>query len=326
MKRATLLLTLPLLLAACRTVPITGRQQLSLYSDAELNQASEQQYRQMIAKFPKSRNAQWSAALQRVNSRLRDAVIKYFKEEGQPEVLNGFTWEVHLLQTNQVNAWAMPGARMAVYEGILPIMKDETGMAVIMGHEIAHAVAKHGNERLSNQMLQQLGAIALSEALAKESAAVRDMWMQAYGVTTRIGYILPYSRVNENEADYMGLLFMAMAGYDPRVAVDLWERMQAMGGNKPPEYLSTHPSDATRIENMKKHMAEAMSFYREATGMNATAQPGTQPGAQPATQPGTQPGARAGTQPGTRPGTRPPTNPVDDGIRIETPTSEDDDF
>jgi predicted Zn-dependent protease len=160
----------------------------------------------------------------------------------------------------------MPGGKVVVYTGILPITKDELGLATVMGHEIAHAVAKHGNERMSQALLTQMGGTALSVALQKNPAQTRELWMKAFGVGTEVGVLLPYSRLQESEADRLGLIFMAMAGHDPQSAVLFWERMaKKKGGQAPPELLSTHPSDETRIQKIKESLPEAMKYFRKAS-------------------------------------------------------------
>ncbi|MFW6237098.1 MAG: M48 family metallopeptidase [Desulfosudaceae bacterium] len=189
---------------------------------------------------------------------------RYFAANGLAQQLDNYRWEFHLVQDNAANAWCMPGGKVVVYTGILPLTRDETGLAVVMGHEIAHAVARHGSERMSQALVAQLGGMALSRALAEKPEATQSLWMAAYGVGTQFGLLLPYSRLHEKEADHLGLIFMAMAGYDPRAAVDFWGRMAEQGaGRKPPEFLSTHPSDQTRINQIKKLLPEAMSYYRQ---------------------------------------------------------------
>lgn len=155
----------------------------------------------------------------------------------------------------------MPGGKVVVYTGILPFTKDETGLAVVLGHEIAHAVAHHGNERMSQGLIAQLGGTALQVALAKKPQQTQQLYMTVFGAAANVGYLLPYSRLQESEGDYLGLIFMAMAGYDPQAAVPFWERMAAQGGGKPPEFLSTHPSDETRMKDLQKNMNEALSYY-----------------------------------------------------------------
>ncbi len=261
--RTGTLVALALFLAACSTVPITGRQQMNLVPDALVLSTSFQQYDQFLAENALSENSGATREVKAVGARIQEAVTRYFTEQNQLGVLEGYEWTFNLVEDTQVNAWCMPGGKVVVYTGILPVAKDENGLAVVMGHEIAHAVAKHGNERLSEQLLVSLGGMALDEALSKKSERTREIWSLAYGVGTQVGYLLPYSRTHETEADRLGLIFMAMAGYDPNAAIPFWERMSAQsGGNAPLEFLSTHPSDRTRIENLRKFLPESMTYYR----------------------------------------------------------------
>jgi predicted Zn-dependent protease len=200
--------------------------------------------------------------VRRVGGKVQNAVERYFASQGMSSRLASYKWEFNLIEDKEVNAWCMPGGKVVVYTGILPVAQGETGLAVVLGHEIAHAIAEHGNERMSQGLLAQFGGMALAEALAAKPAATQQLWMAVYGVGAQYGAILPYGRLQENEADHLGLIFMAMAGYDPREAVTFWQRMAAQkGGNAPPEFLSTHPADATRIENIKKLLPEAMRYY-----------------------------------------------------------------
>ena len=177
--------------------------------------------------------------------------------------IKNYKWELNLIEDDKVvNAWCMPGGKVAVYTGILPVAKDETGLAVVMGHEIAHAVAKHGNERMSEGLLVQLGGVGLSVALGEQPGATHDLFMQAYGITTNMGLMLPHSSLQESEADHIGLIQMAKAGYDPREAIPFWERMNAQGGSRPPEFLSTHPAPESRIHDIQALIPEAMRYYQ----------------------------------------------------------------
>lgn len=247
-------------LAGCSTVPITGRKQVNLVSDAQLIPQSAANYNEVIKEGPLAANRQQAQMIKDVGERISRAVEQYFKERGQAEILEGFVWEFNLIEEDIPNAWCMPGGKVAFYTGILPYTQDEAGIAVVMGHEIAHAIARHSNERISHQMLQQGGGYLASWLGSKTD--YHDAIMQAYGLGAQIGAILPYSREHESEADRMGLIFMAMAGYNPEAAVGFWQRMAAAGGEKPPEFLSTHPSDQTRIRELNEHMPEAMEYYR----------------------------------------------------------------
>ncbi len=257
-----LLLALLGLAAGCATVPITGRKQLNLISDGEMNAMSFQQYDQVIAESQLSKDAAATAMIENVGRRIQAAAEKYFADNGQSSYLRGYEWEFHLIESDELNAWCMPGGKVAFYTGILPVCRDETGIAVVMGHEIAHAIAKHGSERMSHQLALQMGGIALSEATKSKPAETQALYMSVFAVGAQYGAMLPYSRQHESEADHMGLIFMAMAGYDPQQAPAFWQRMAAGGGAKPPEFMSTHPSDATRVRQLNERMAEALRYYQ----------------------------------------------------------------
>jgi predicted Zn-dependent protease len=200
--------------------------------------------------------------VKRIGGRIQGAVERYFKGKGIESSLSGYQWEFNLVEDKQVNAWCMPGGKVVVYTGILPVTKTEEGLAVVMGHEIAHAVAEHGNERMSQGMLAQLGGVALDVAMKDKPQQTRELWQSAFGLGAQVGVLLPFSRTQESEADELGLTFMAMAGYNPQEAVTFWQRMSAnSGGKAPPELLSTHPSDETRIRQIQEHMPEAMKYY-----------------------------------------------------------------
>jgi predicted Zn-dependent protease len=266
MKRTMLFLVIVLsglIFMDCRTVPVTGRNQLNLISSQEMLAMSYQEYGTFLKQAKLSTDPKASTMIKTVGSRIQKAVEQYMTAQGYQSALAGYQWEFNLVESKEVNAWCMPGGKVVFYTGILPICKDEVGVAVVMGHEVAHAVAEHGNERMSQQMLAQFGGVALSEALKTEPAATRDLWLTVYGVGSQVGVLLPFSRTQESESDQMGLIFMAMAGYDPNTAVSFWQRMAAnKGGNAPPEFLSTHPSDQSRIENLKKLVPDAMKYYK----------------------------------------------------------------
>ena len=198
-----------------------------------------------------------------VGGRISNAVDQYLRENNMNQQLGEFSWEFHVLASEEKNAWCMPGGKIAFYEGIMPICENENGVAVVMSHEVAHAFAQHGNERLSQQLAVQLGGMALSEALQKEKETTQQLALLAFGVGTQVGVLLPYSRTQEKEADELGLYFMAMAGYDPRGAIEFWNRMEAQASSAVPEFLSTHPNPGTRIRNLEEHMDEAMKYYKE---------------------------------------------------------------
>ncbi|WP_310395480.1 M48 family metallopeptidase [Hymenobacter sp.] len=251
------------LAAACSTVPITGRRQLSLVSDTEINSLAATQYREVIAKGPLSSNLQSVNQVRAVGRRIQNAVETYFRQQNASDQLAGYQWEFNVIQDDkQVNAWCMPGGKVAVYTGILPVTQDETGLAVVMAHEIAHAVAKHGSERMSQGLVQQYGGQALSQVLASNSAATQQLALQAFGVGSSVG-LLKYGRSQETEADHLGLIFMALAGYNPDGAISFWQRMDARAGAaSPPEFLSTHPSNGTRIADIQRELPEARKYYK----------------------------------------------------------------
>lgn len=262
--RLALALSLAMLVTVtCTKAPLTGRNQLNLIPSGEMLTMSYSQYDQFLKDNKVSTDAAATARVKTVGARIQGAVEKYFRDNGMASRLNGYEWEFNLIPSDEVNAWCMPGGKVVFYEGILPICKDDAGIAVVMGHEVAHAVAEHGNERMSQGLLAQAGGAALSVALKDQPAQTQQLWMTAFGVGAQMGVLLPFSRTQESEADHLGLIFMAMAGYDPNVAIPFWERMAAEGGGKPPEFLSTHPSDETRIRKIQEHLPEAMGYYRK---------------------------------------------------------------
>lgn len=254
-----------ILLSGCATVPVTGRTQLNMVPDSSILSMSLQQYDEFLKTHTLSSDAQSTALVRQVGRRIQRAVETYFHQQGMAAELEHYRWEFNLVESPEVNAWCMPGGKVVVYTGILPITQDETGLAVVMGHEIAHAVAKHGNERMSQALAMQMGGVALSVALADKSPQTRGLAMAAFGAGATVGILLPYSRLHESEADEMGLIFMATAGYDPHAALSFWQRMAAQKGTKkkPPEFLSTHPSDAKRIEDIRRLIPKAMAYYRQ---------------------------------------------------------------
>jgi predicted Zn-dependent protease len=260
--RTVHVLLLAALFVTCSTVPLTGRKQLNLIPSSTMLSMSFSEYGDFLKSNTLSTDKAATAMVQRVGSNIAKGVEKYFAEKGMSNELSGYAWEFNLVQSDEVNAWCMPGGKVVVYTGILPVTKDETGLAVVLGHEISHAVAEHGNERMSQGLITQLGGMALAAALEKKPEETKTLWMTAFGVGTQVGVLLPFSRTQESEADRLGLIFMAMAGYNPQSAVTFWERMAAQGGGKPPEFLSTHPSDQTRINDIKKELPEALQYYK----------------------------------------------------------------
>lgn len=253
------------LVIACNTVPLTGRKQVNLLSSNELQTMSYNQYGEVLNQSTVVTGTGESRMVKDVGEKIRVAVEEYLRDNGHTDLLEGYNWEFNLLKDdNTVNAWCMPGGKVAFYTGIMPVCKDETGVAVVMGHEVAHAIARHGNERMSHSIIQQYGGVALSVMLSEKPAETQALFAQAYGIGTQLGVMLPFSRKHESEADHLGLIFMAMAGYNPQAAPDFWQRMSAIsGGNQPDEFLSTHPSHNTRISNLKKWMPEAMEYYNK---------------------------------------------------------------
>jgi len=260
---------------ACTQVPLSNRNQLLLVSDSEMNAMAFTSYKQFLDTskvVPAS--TQQSAMVKRVGDKIARAAQNYFNSVGRPEYLEGYKWQTELVQSKEVNAWCMPGGKMVVYTGILPITQSETGLAVVMGHEVSHAIAKHGAERMSEGMIAQgllvAGQIGLGIAMKDKPAATQNLWNTVFGVVAPVGVqlgMLSHSRYQESEADHLGLIFMSMAGYNPYEAVDFWGRMAAKssGGNKTPVFLSTHPSDQTRIDDIKSRMGEAMKYYNAST-------------------------------------------------------------
>jgi predicted Zn-dependent protease len=253
-----------LVIYACASVAVTGRKQLSLVSNAEIIPMSSQEYAAVIKKGPLSTNQEQTQMVKKVGAKIEKAVEEYMASKGLSSELSGFAWEFNLIDDPKtVNAWCMPGGKVAFYTGIMPICKDETGVAIVMGHEVAHAIANHGRERMSQQMVAQYGLATLSELLGQNPTGGQQLLMQAVGAGTNLG-ILKYSRDQESEADHIGLIFMTMAGYDPNQAPVFWERMASMsGGSEPMEFLSTHPSHATRIQDLKGWIPEALTYKKK---------------------------------------------------------------
>ena len=225
---------------------------------------SYQQYDQFLIEQKLSKDKKKTTMVKRVGAKIQKAVEQYFKQNNLSKHLNGYDWEFNLIESKEVNAWCMPGGKVVFYTGILPVCKTDLGVAVVMGHEIAHAIAEHGGERMSQGLITQLGGIGLSLALQNKPKETQQLWMTAFGIGTQLGVMLPFSRLHESEADHLGLIFMAMAGYNPEEAVNFWQRMAAQkGGAAPPEFLSTHPSDQTRIRDLRKQMPDALKYYKK---------------------------------------------------------------
>ncbi len=256
------LLTACLFATSCATVPITGRRQLSLIPESQMLSMSYDEYGTFLKENKLCTDQAKVAMVRRVGGRIQGAVEQYFANQGQADRLKDYRWEFNLVESKEVNAWCMAGGKVVVYTGLLPVAQDETGLAVVLGHEIAHAIAGHGSERMSQQLVAQLGGVALDTALQSKPDQTRQIWGSVYGLGAQYGALLPFSRQQESEADHLGLIFMAMAGYDPHAAVSFWSRMTAAsGGGKPPEFMSTHPSDQTRIDALNNLLPEAMGYY-----------------------------------------------------------------
>lgn len=272
MKKSVVAVSMLLLLTGCGSVALTGRKQLLLVSDSEVMSLSNSSFQDYMKTAKPSTNAANTAMVVRVGKRIAGAVETYLRNNGMAGEVQNFAWEFHLVQEQEPNAFCMPGGKIVVNEGILPYTQTEEGLAIVLGHEVGHAVAKHSAERLSQQMVASYGGQILSGVLANKSTATQMLAQQVYGLGAQYGVMLPYSRKNESEADHLGLVFAAMAGYNPQAAVSFWQRMASSGSQKVPEFMSTHPSDASRISNIQKLMPEAMKYYTpgQTSGVNQT--------------------------------------------------------
>lgn len=260
MKRSLLTVSaiLFILVCACTTNPFTGNKDLNFVSNDQIFPAAFAQYDQFLSENKVVTGTSQAAMVTSVGQKIRAAAEKYLNANGYQGYLDGYQWEYKLVQDPAVNAWCMPGGKIVVYTGILPITKDEAGLATVLGHEVAHALVNHGAQRMSAAQLQELGAVGVGVATSGKSAGTQQLIMQAYGLGTEYGAMLPFSRKHENEADEIGLTLMAIAGYNPDKALDFWQRMQAnASGSAPPEFMSTHPSDATRISHIKSEIPKA---------------------------------------------------------------------
>ncbi len=262
--KITLFLVVATTINACKTVPLTGRSQASLVSETEMQQAASLQYREFLTdpKIKVINNTPQSRKVKEIGAKIAAAVTKYMNANGYAANIANYQWEFNLVDSKDVNAWCMPGGKVAVYTGILPVTLNDAGLATVMGHEVAHAIAHHSSERYSQGMIAQGVGALLGAAVAKSETGTQ-VFQQLYGIGSQAGYLLPNSRKQESEADRLGLTFMAMAGYNPTNAVSFWERMAAQkkSGQAPPEFLSTHPSDDTRIRDIQKYLPEANKYY-----------------------------------------------------------------
>lgn len=262
MKKYVLFFTASLALAACSRVPITGRSQLNLVPESTMQSMALQQYQSFLSenKVVSQTTSKDAEMVKRVGQRIANAVTRYMNQNNMGSEISSYKWEFNLVDSKEVNAWCMPGGKVVVYTGLLPVTQNETALACVMGHEIAHAIARHGNERMSQGLVMQGIQVAGSVALNRNPTAV-NIFNQAFGVGGNLG-TLAFSRGNELEADHLGVIFMAMAGYNPQESIPFWQRMANMSkGQKPPEFLSTHPSDATRVQKLQQLMPEAMKYY-----------------------------------------------------------------
>ncbi len=253
-----------LTIIACKVNPFTGKKELNFVSNDQLFPSSFQQYEAFLDSSNVVHNTAESKMVKRVGQKIKTAAERYLNANGYQGFLNDFKFEYNLVKDDQVNAFAMPGGKTVVYTGILPITQDETGLAVVMGHEVAHALADHGAQRMSRAQIQQLGAVAGSVALSGKSEQTQQIFAQAYGIGSQVGVMLPFSRSQEAEADRIGLTLIAIAGYNPDEAADLWRRMQQRsGGGSTPEFMSTHPSNETRINNLEAWAPQAKAEARK---------------------------------------------------------------
>jgi predicted Zn-dependent protease len=255
------LLACILIVQACSTVPLIGRKQVILLPESSMVEMSLTNYSDFLKDNKLSTNKEQIDIVKRVGARMSVAVEKYLNENGFKDRVSDFKWEFNLVESKEVNAWCMPGGKVVFYTGIMPITKNDAGVAVVMGHEIGHAVARHGNERMSEQMIAQYGQVALTEVIKTKPEETKAIYQTVYGLGAQYGVMLPYSRKQEYEGDKLGLIFMAIAGYNPQEAISFWERMAANSGAKQPEFLSTHPLEQNRIDAIKQFLPEAMKYY-----------------------------------------------------------------
>lgn len=247
-----------LLAGSCATNPITGKQNLNFVSNSELFPTSFQQYNTFLTENKVITGTADAKKVEAVGVKIKLAAEKYLNYLGQNQYLKDYRWEYKLVENKEVNAWCLPGGKIVVYSGILPVTQNESGLATVMGHEVSHALANHGAQRMSAAQLQQIGGAVLDAATSSKSAQTKEIFSQAYGMGTQVGVMLPFSRSNETEADKIGLTLMTIAGYNPDDAISFWSRMSAKsGGSGTPEFMSTHPSDATRIANLRRLIPEA---------------------------------------------------------------------
>jgi predicted Zn-dependent protease len=257
------------IIASCTKNAVTGRSQFKLLPESQLQSMATTQYQEFLAsnKVVASTENKDAEMVTRVGERIRHAVETFYASKGLSKQLDGYHWEYHLVENKEANAWCMPGGKIVVYTGLLPYTQNEAALAVVMGHEVSHAIFQHGNERMSQALGVQAVDLGLEVAMANKPTETRNLFLQAYGAGAQVGLLLPFSRKHELEADHWGLNWAAMAGYNPEEAIPLWERMEkAAGGQRPPEFLSTHPSEGRRIDQLKKFMPEALKYYKPVSG------------------------------------------------------------
>ncbi|WP_276502187.1 M48 family metallopeptidase [Terrimonas pollutisoli] len=265
LKRISYFLLISTVVIACSKNTITGRSQLKLLPESQLQAMATEQYQQFLNtnKVVSASSNRDAEMVTRVGQRISRAVEQFYASKGLSGELEGYKWEYKLVESKDVNAWCMPGGKIVVYTGLLPITQNEAALAAVMGHEVSHAIFNHGNERMSQAMGAEAVGMGLQVALANKPAATQNLFLQAFGLGSQVGVLLPFSRKHELEADRYGLIWAAMAGYNPREAIALWERMEkASNGQKPPEFLSSHPSEGTRREQLERYMPEALKYYK----------------------------------------------------------------
>jgi len=253
------------LLISCTKNAVTGRSQFKLFPESSVQSMAASQYQQFLAsnKVVANTSNRDAEMVTRVGERIRHAVESYYASKGLSNQLEGYHWEYHLVESKEANAWCMPGGKIVVYTGILPYTQNEAALAVVMGHEVSHAIFQHGNERMSQQLGVTVVETGLEAAMLNKPTETRNAFLAAVGAGAEVGVLLPFSRKDELEADHWGLNWAAMAGYNPKEAIPLWQRMeQAAGGQQTPEYLSTHPSTGKRIDELNKFMPEALQYYK----------------------------------------------------------------
>lgn len=255
-----LLLAIFVIIEACSTVPIIGRRQLNLVPESQMVALSLTSYKEFLDTSNVYTSGEQLAMVRNTGHRISKAVEKFLNDNDLADRVAQFHWEFNLVKDPSPNAWCMPGGKVVFYDGILPICQSEHGIAVVMGHEIAHAVARHGNERMSQGLVAQFGSIALDVALQQEPEKTRSIFLGAYGIGAQVGVMLPFSRKHEYESDKLGLIFLTMAGYEPQEAIAFWERMAALSGPNVPEFLSTHPISIKRVEALKKALPEMEQY------------------------------------------------------------------